>query len=225
MARFAFVDREKAHHDVAVVCRLLKVSRSGYCAWRSRPASSRAVADELLTTPIRNAFDNNRRLYGASRIHVELIDAGVRIGRKRVARLMRAAQIVGCHRRKRSFSIGARAVRGRTVVDAPAGEIPRAPSRKRSDKQPIAADGQTADGKDMSSGSGLPTRRLGTLRSRPSGSGRWSSAPACTGPLTTSAPTPLCAQPSTPAPPSSTPATAAEGTPTVSGWSAGRYDA
>ncbi len=105
MTRFAFIDREKAHHDVTVLCRLLRVSRSGYYAWRSRPASARAVADEVLTTQIKSAFEDNRRLYGAPRIHAELADAGVNVGRKRVARLMRAAEIVGCHRRKRSFSI------------------------------------------------------------------------------------------------------------------------
>jgi putative transposase len=105
VTRFAFIDREKAFHDVTVLCRLLKVSRSGFYAWLSRPPSPRAVADEVLTTQIRTAFDDNRRVYGAPRIHAELAEAGMRVGRKRVARLMRQAGIVGCHRRKRSFSI------------------------------------------------------------------------------------------------------------------------
>ncbi len=105
MTRFAFIDREKAYHDVAALCRLLKVSRSGFYAWLARPPSPRALADEVLTVQIRTVFDENRRVYGAPRIHAELAEAGVRVGRKRVARLMRAAGIVGCHRRKRSFSI------------------------------------------------------------------------------------------------------------------------
>ncbi|WP_188959680.1 IS3 family transposase, partial [Modestobacter marinus] len=105
MTRFAFIDREKAHYDVAALCRLLKVSRSGFYAWLRRPPSARTVADEVLTTQIRTAFDDNRRVYGAPRIHAELAEAGVQVGRKRVARLMRQAEIVGCHRRKRSFSI------------------------------------------------------------------------------------------------------------------------
>ncbi|MGR7026222.1 IS3 family transposase [Geodermatophilus sp. URMC 62] len=105
MTRFAFIDREKAHHDVAALCRLLKVSRSGFYAWRSRPPSARAVADEVLTEQIRTAYDENRQVYGSPRIHAELAEAGVRVGRKRVARLMRAADIVGCHRRKRPFGI------------------------------------------------------------------------------------------------------------------------
>nr|WP_222273294.1 IS3 family transposase [Modestobacter marinus] len=104
MTRFAFIDREKAHHDVAVLCRLLKVSRSGFYAWLSRPPSARAVADAVLTEQIRTAFDDNRRVYGAPRIHAELAEAGVRVGRKRVARLMRQAGIVGCHRRKQPLS-------------------------------------------------------------------------------------------------------------------------
>ena len=99
MTRFAFIDREKAYHDVAALCRLLQVSRSGFYAWLSRPPSPRAIADEVLTVQIRTAFDDNRRVYGAPRIHAELAEAGVRVGRKRVARLMRQAGRVGCHRR------------------------------------------------------------------------------------------------------------------------------
>jgi putative transposase len=105
VTRFAFVDREKALYDVTVLCRLLKVSRSGFYAWIRRPPSARAVADAVLTEQIQTAFDDNRRIYGAPRIHAELADVGVHVGRKRVARLMKAADIVGCHRRKRSFSI------------------------------------------------------------------------------------------------------------------------
>ncbi len=105
MTRFAFIDSERAHHDVSMLCRLLHVSRSGFYAWLSRPPSPRAVADGVLTVQIRRAFDDNRKVYGAPRIHAELAEAGVHVGRKRVARLMRAADLVGCHRRKRSFSI------------------------------------------------------------------------------------------------------------------------
>ena len=58
----------------------------------------------MLTTQTRTAYDDNRQVYGAPRIHAELTEAGVQVGRKRVARLMRQAEIVGCHRRKRPFS-------------------------------------------------------------------------------------------------------------------------
>jgi putative transposase len=87
VTRFAFIDQEKAHHDVRTLCRLLKVSRSGYYAWRAgRPASPRAVADEVLTEQVRAVHTASRGTYGAPRVHAELADAGVRVGRKRVAR-------------------------------------------------------------------------------------------------------------------------------------------
>ena len=105
MSRFAFIDAQRASYDVSVLCRLLRVSRSGFYAWLTRARSARALADEVLTEQIRQAFEGNRCVYGAPRIHAELADAGVHVGGKRVARLMRAAGIVGCHRRKRSFSI------------------------------------------------------------------------------------------------------------------------
>ena len=100
MTRFAFVDEEKALYAVVVLCRLLKVSTSGYYAWLARSPSAREVADGVLTAQIQTAFDDNRMVYGAPRIHAELADADVHVGRKRIARLMRQAGIVGCHRRK-----------------------------------------------------------------------------------------------------------------------------
>ncbi len=63
----------------------------------------RALADEVLIEQVRTAFVANREVYGAPRIHAELAEAGVRVARKRVARLMRAAGIVGCHRRRRAY--------------------------------------------------------------------------------------------------------------------------
>jgi putative transposase len=86
-----------------VACRVLGVSRSGYYEWRDRPPSDRAVADEALAMTIREVWAGSRQTYGAPRVCAELrLGLGVRAGRKRVARLMRLAGIVGiCHRRKR----------------------------------------------------------------------------------------------------------------------------
>jgi putative transposase len=86
-----------------VACRVLKVSRSGYYDWRNRPASSRQVADAELTHTIARVHYHSRGTYGAPRVHAELrLGLGVRVGCKRVARLMRAAGLAGvCHRRKR----------------------------------------------------------------------------------------------------------------------------
>ena len=82
------------------MCRLLGVSRSGYYAWRQRPPSARARADQGLSQRIREIHEQSRGTYGTPRIRAELRDAGVACSRKRVARLLRQAGLHGCHRRK-----------------------------------------------------------------------------------------------------------------------------
>jgi len=97
------VEREKASHAVVTLCRVLGVSPSGYWAWRQRGRcgrSSRAQADEHLVTHIRLIHQASRGTYGVPRVHAELASAGMRCGRKRIARLMRGAGLVGCHRRR-----------------------------------------------------------------------------------------------------------------------------
>ena len=84
---------------MAALCRLLGVSRSGYYAWRRRPPSARARADQGLSQRIREIHEQSRGTYGAPRIRAELRDAGVARSRKRVARLLRQAGLQGCHRR------------------------------------------------------------------------------------------------------------------------------
>lgn len=88
---------------VAVTCRVLGISRSGFYEAASRAPSRRATADEALTATITSIHHASRATYGAPRVHAELrLGLGVRCGRKRVARLMRRAGLVGvCHRRKR----------------------------------------------------------------------------------------------------------------------------
>jgi putative transposase len=98
--RFAFVAREKADYAVRMLCRVLGVSSSGYYAWRNRGPSVHAQQDQVLTAHIQAFHQQSRATYGAPRIHADLRDTGMRCGRKRVARLMRAAGLVGCHRRK-----------------------------------------------------------------------------------------------------------------------------
>ncbi len=87
-------------HQTATMCRVLDVSSSGYYAWRERPPSARARKDEALTERIRAIHERSRGTYGAPRIHAELTAEGIHIGRKRVARLMRAAGLEGVSRRK-----------------------------------------------------------------------------------------------------------------------------
>src|SRR4051794_13392632 len=94
--------RSRPTSRVAFMCRRLGVSKSGFYAWRSRPPSRRAVADAQLSATIRGIHTANRGVYGAPRVHAELVDLyAVRCGRKRVARLLRAAGLAGvCRRRK-----------------------------------------------------------------------------------------------------------------------------
>ena len=87
-------------YTVATMCRVLAVSASGYYAWRQRPPSARARADAELTARISAIHQYSRATYGAPRIHEELLAAGIHLGRKRVARLMKAAGLWGVSRRK-----------------------------------------------------------------------------------------------------------------------------
>ena len=86
----------QAHYPVQLMCRLLKVSRSGFYAWDGRPLSVRARADIALTALIHGSHRRSRGAYGAPSIHAELADDhDVHVGCKRVARLMRAAGLCG----------------------------------------------------------------------------------------------------------------------------------
>jgi putative transposase len=98
---FGFIDAEKAIYPISLLCRILKVSRSGYYAWADRPPSRRSVEDSALTEKIREVHERSRRTYGYPRVHAELNAVGVWCGRRRVARLMREDGIQGCMRGKR----------------------------------------------------------------------------------------------------------------------------
>ncbi len=87
-------------HGVATMCRVWGVSTSGYYAWRTRARSERARADAELSLRIQAIHQRSRATYGAPRIHAELADQGIRVGCKRVARLMEVAGIYGVSRRK-----------------------------------------------------------------------------------------------------------------------------
>ena len=87
-------------HQTATMCRLLGVSTSGYYAWLKRPPAARARLDAELGLRLRAIHERSRGTYGAPRIYAELKDEGVRIGRKRVARLLRAAGLRGVSRRQ-----------------------------------------------------------------------------------------------------------------------------
>jgi putative transposase len=81
------------------MCDVLKVSTSGYYAWRERAPSTRALDDAVLTERIRTIHAESDGAYGMPRVRAELVDQGTAIGRKRVARLMRRAGRRGVSRR------------------------------------------------------------------------------------------------------------------------------
>jgi len=114
---FRLIAEEKPHHPVSRLTRVLGVSRAGFYAWQSRTPSRRERGDAALTKRISAIHEETDGIYGAPRIHAELADEhGVRVGRKRVARLMRAAGIEGVSRRR--FRVG---------TTTPGGEAPAAP--------------------------------------------------------------------------------------------------
>lgn len=91
----------QATHSVGMMCRLLGISRSGFYAWMDRPMCARQRRDLELTGKICAIHRRSRDTYGAPSIHAELADDhGIRVGRKRVARLMRQNGLRGATLRK-----------------------------------------------------------------------------------------------------------------------------
>jgi putative transposase len=88
---YTFIEAHKTNHRISRMCRVLRVSKSGFYGWRGRAPSARAQADALLTEKIVRIHTDSRETYGAPRIHFELRTLGVKCARKRVARLMRQA--------------------------------------------------------------------------------------------------------------------------------------
>ncbi len=115
---YRLIAEEKPHHSVSRLARMLGVSRAGFYAWQSRPPSERSRKDADLTERITKIHTETDGIYGAPRIHAELAgEHGLRVGRKRVARLMRKAGLEGVSRRRR-YRVG---------TTTPGGEAPAAP--------------------------------------------------------------------------------------------------
>jgi len=118
VSAYRLIDAERACLPVALLCRMLGVSKSGYYAWRQRPPSKRSREDAALTEKIREIHRRSRETYGSPRVHAELRALGTRCGRKRVARLMRKAGLRGCMRgrRKRTTRRSGRAVPAKDLL-------------------------------------------------------------------------------------------------------------
>jgi putative transposase len=98
--KFAFIFEERVAFPIAVLCRVMEVSASGYYASIDRPPSLRARRDVELGVRVAAAHRTSQRRYGSPRVHAELQAQGQKVGRKRVARLMREGSLVA-RRRKR----------------------------------------------------------------------------------------------------------------------------
>jgi transposase InsO family protein len=102
VTRYRFIHANRACYGVRRCCRAVDVSPSSFYDWHRRGPSARTQADQRLLGQIRRIHRDSGGAYGAPRVHAELqIACGVKVGRKRVARLMRGAGLVGCHRRRR----------------------------------------------------------------------------------------------------------------------------
>ena len=98
--RYRFIEAEKAAYPVTLMCRILRVSRSGFYAWNKRTESARARSDRALVVDIKAAHRTSRGIYGSPRLHRELVAQGHTVGRGRVARLMRENHVRGKRRRR-----------------------------------------------------------------------------------------------------------------------------
>ena len=99
---FRFIHTERVNYPVTVLARVLRVNRSAYYAWARRAASAHEIEDRDLTRLVKENHGANRGVYGTPRIHAELrIVHNIKVSTKRVARLMREAQISGLMPRRR----------------------------------------------------------------------------------------------------------------------------
>lgn len=101
--RFAFIDSRRGSHSVEKMARILKVSRSGYYAWRVRPRSKRSESDEVLLGQIAWVQHKAKYRYGSKRLSKALQDRGIQAGHGRVARLTRVYGLQA--RRRRPFRV------------------------------------------------------------------------------------------------------------------------
>jgi transposase InsO family protein len=116
--RYRFIQAEKALYPVEVLCQVLAVARSGYYAWCRRPLSVRTQQNQWLMTHIQTCYHASRGRYGSPRIHQDLRAQGMRVGRHRVARLMRLQGLRSVSRRrawKRSGRAGSEVMAANTL--------------------------------------------------------------------------------------------------------------
>ena len=101
--RYRFIQQSSEQFPIRILCRVLRVSTSGYYTWLSRPESPRTRRNRRLALQLRAAYARSRKTYGRRRLHAQLRAEGIPCSRNRVARLMRQEGIYG--RRRRGFRI------------------------------------------------------------------------------------------------------------------------
>lgn len=99
--KYQFMQDNTERYKVKSMCEVLRVSRSGYYAWKTRPPSPRQKENELLLGRIRQIYTESRRLYGSPRIRAVLKEEGCRCGKNRIARIMRDSCIRAEVKRRR----------------------------------------------------------------------------------------------------------------------------
>jgi putative transposase len=97
--KYRLIEAERAEHSISRLCKVLGVTRQGFHAWRRRGPSLRQLGDQELKGLIVQIYDGSLQTYGAPRVQLDLAEQQVRVGRKRVARLMRELGIQGVSRR------------------------------------------------------------------------------------------------------------------------------
>lgn len=98
--RYACIDRCRDLYPIRLMCRLLDVAASGYYAWRRRPEPHRVQRNRELLEKIRSIHAASKGVYGSPRVHAELLAKGVKVGRHKVAQVMRSARLKGCPKRR-----------------------------------------------------------------------------------------------------------------------------
>lgn len=98
--RFTFIAAKKAEHTVSILCRCLRVTRSGFYAWQRRPESTHTRRDRQLRVLVHASFDASRQRYGSPRIHEDLREQHEPTSRKRVVRLMQEDGLVARARKR-----------------------------------------------------------------------------------------------------------------------------
>ena len=97
--KYAWIDKHRDQFSVTRMCRLLEVSRSGYCQWRTRPPSDRAQANAVLDARVAALHAASRSSYGRPRIVRDLRQQGLRVGHERVRRSLKRQALRSVYKR------------------------------------------------------------------------------------------------------------------------------